>query len=425
MPTNFTGTYANGRTISLGTSKMTPDIILMSQGSAYGGFLVQAGWHVDAAMSARDGHWIWGPYNRTDKPPFTYLNSGPCNDGVYTYYNRDTFEWWGYSLTTGDKLWGPKVFPHNVWDKYGMAPIGGYGNIYAQGFGGYVNCFDIKTGDLKWTFFSGGSGYDTPYGVWVIWTFARQTLADGKFYCGEGHEYSPPTFRGAQELCIDAFTGKLLWSVLGFYAEGPVAIADGVMVTDNAYDMLLYAFAKGNTATTVSASPKVAVNGSNVLIEGTVTDQSPGQTCLGIPAAGTPAIGDLYMKPWMEYLYMQQPMPTNATGVGVQLYATGQDGAVIDIGTVTSDGMGRFEYLWTPPTTGTYKILAGFAGSNSYYASSAETSLGVSAAPPAPAPAAEAVAPDYTPMFAGIIAAVVVVAVLVVYTLLTVRKLKK
>jgi hypothetical protein len=224
-------------------------------------------------------------------------------------------------------------------------------------------------------------------------------------------------FRGAQELCIDAFTGKLLWSVLGFYAEGPPAIADGVMVVDNAYDMQLYAFSKGQTATTVTASPKVAVNGSSVLIEGTVTDQSPG-------AKGTPAIADLYMKPWMEYLYMQQPMPQNATGVGVQLQAVGSDGTVIDIGTVTSDGFGNFKYMWTPPTTGTYSILATFAGSESYYASYAETALGVSAAPPAPAPAAEQVLPDYTPMFAGIIAAVVIVAILVVYTLLTVRKQK-
>jgi hypothetical protein len=427
IPTNFTGTYANGRPISLSIqgSQSTPDVILMRYSSA--GAPMQPGWFVDAAMSARDGRMLWGPINRTDVVEAnTYTRTGPAGAGCYAYGDADTFTWTGFSLTTGEKLWGPITYPHNVWDRYGMNTQTAYGNLYVVGFGGYVNCIDYKTGAIKWTYFTGGSGYDTPYGVWPLWTFARVSIADGKIWVDEGHEYSPPTFRGAQGIMLDAYTGKQLWSVLGFYAEGPPAIADGVMVVDNAYDMQLYAFAPGRTATTITASPAVVTNGSSVLIRGTVTDQSPGQTCLGIPAAGTPAIGEAYMKPWMEYLYMQQPMPSNATGVPVQLQAVGSDGAITDIGTVRSDAFGNFEYKWTPTTTGTYKILATFAGSNSYYASYAETSAGVD---PSPAPTyittAAAAAPDNTPIFAGMTVAIVVVAILVVYTLYTVRKQKK
>jgi len=430
VPTNFTGTYANGRPIALGISSISPDVILMRQNpSTYSVFAVQPGYYYEAGFSARDGHMLWGPYNRTGiVEPFTYTRSAPISYGVYVYGDADTFTWSGFSATTGDKLWGPITYPHNVWDRYGINVQVGYGNMYAVGFGGYVNCIDLKTGTIKWTYFSGESGYDTPYGVWTIWTFARVTLADGKLYCAEGHEYAPPTFRGAQELCLDAYTGKQLWSVLGFFIEGPQCIADGVLMTDNSYDMLLYAFDKGPSATTVTASPALATNGSSILIRGTVTDQSPGQTCLGIPAAGTPAIADAYMKPWMEYMYQQQPEPTNATGVPVQLYATGPDGATINIGTVTSDIYGNYEYIWTPPTTGTYKILAGFAGSNSYYASSAETGLGVAQAPPAPSTnntsTPVAAAPDYTPMFAGIIVAVAVAIVIGIVNLYMLRKRK-
>jgi hypothetical protein len=423
IPTNFTGTYANGRTISLSIqgSQSTPDIILLRYSSA--GAPMQPGWFVDAAMSARDGRLLWGPINRTDiVEAYTYTRSGPAGAGCYAYGDADTFTWTGFSLTTGEKLWGPKTFPHNIWDRYGTNTQTAYGNLYTIGFGGYVNCIDYKTGDLKWTYNTGGSGYDTPYGVWTLWTFARVSIADGKLYAGEGHEYSPPLFRGAQQICLDAFTGKLIYSILGFYAISPPAIADGYMVTQNAYDAQLYCFGKGQSATTVTASPAVVTNGSSVLIRGTVTDQSPGQTCLGIPARGTPAIADIYMKPWMEYLYMQQPMPQNATGVGVQLQAVGSDGSTIDIGTVTSDAFGNFEYKWTPTTTGTYKILATFVGSNSYYASYAETSAGVDPAPQAAAPAAEAVAPDYTPMFAGIIVAVAVAIVIGLVNLFWKRK---
>ena len=84
----------------------------------------------------------------------------------------------------------------------------------------------------------------------------------------------------------------------------------------NAYDNRLYCYAKGLSATTVSAADTAIPEGSSVLIKGTVTDQSPGKTCLGIPAKGTPAIADASMSEWMEYLYQQQPMPTNDRSPG-------------------------------------------------------------------------------------------------------------
>jgi hypothetical protein len=124
----------------------------------------------------------------------------------------------------------------------------------------------------------------------------------------------------------------------------------------------------------------------------------------------------------MAFLYEGQPEPTNRTGVPVLLKAMRSDGSMIDIATVTSDVMGHFEYMWTPPTTDTYKILAIFPGTESYWTSSAETALGVTAAPAPAYITTEAVAPDYTPMFAGIIATVVIVAILVVYDIFRKRK---
>jgi hypothetical protein len=92
-------------------------------------------------------------------------------------------------------------------------------------------------------------------------------------------------------------------------------------------------------------------------------------------------------------------MPTNATGVTVHLQAMLSDGTVIDITHVTTDIMGHYEYTWTPPAQDTYKILATFEGSNSYWTSSGQTGLSVGAAPAAtPAPQA---APDTTMIIIG------------------------
>jgi hypothetical protein len=155
------------------------------------------------------------------------------------------------------------------------------------------------------------------------------------------------------------------------------------MLAYSVYDAQIHAYGTGRSATTVTA-PDVAIpQGNQVLIQGTVTDQSPGQTCLGIPAAGTPAISDASMSDWMAYLYHQQPKPTNATGVPVKLTAIDPNNNWQNIGTVTSDAKGNYAIAWTPPVPGMYTVTATFAGSNSYYASEAGTSFIISTSPSA------------------------------------------
>jgi hypothetical protein len=110
-------------------------------------------------------------------------------------------------------------------------------------------------------------------------------------------------------------------------------------------------------------------------------------------------------------------------GVPETLRAMRSDGTIIEIGTVTTDLKGHLSYMWTPPTNNLYTITATFNGDESYGSSSAQIHVLVTVAPQAPAPAAEA--PEYTPMFAGIIVAVVITICLVLYTLYTVRKTRK
>jgi hypothetical protein len=221
--------------------------------------------------------------------------------------------------------------------------------------------------------------------------------------------------------CVDANSGTLIWKVAN-YAQDP-AIADGYVVTLNGYDMQDYCFGKGLSAVTVQAPLTSVPQGDSVLIQGTVTDQSPGQTCLGTPAAGTPAISDDSMSAWMEYLYMQKPKPTNAVGVSVLLQAAKSDGTIIDITHATSDIAGHYEYTWTPPTADTYKILATFEGSNSYYASSDQTGLSVSTSSVANTTnASEGFGANMITLLTVVI---VILAVLVVYSIVSARKQPK
>ncbi len=367
-------------------------VIVLTDLSAAG--FTNPGWAIIEGYSTTDGKLLWGPLNTTFTP-WTRIWEGGQGNGVMTFFVNEEFSWYGYSMTSGQKLWGPTKAPSNSWSYYTIHSMVAYGNLYTADFGGYVNCYDVQTGTLKWTWNTGSSGYETPYGVWPIVNF--ECIADGKLYVLGGHMYSPPLYHGAKLYCINATSGNELWSISDFAItnHAACAIADGYLLIPNAYDNRIYCYNKGQSATTVTIQNDVVSLGSTVLIKGTVTDQSPGETCLGIPAAGTPAISDDSMTAWMEYLYQQQPIPTNATGVPVSLTAIDANGNSHDIGMVTSDTDGKYSVLWTPPIEGKYTIVANFDGTNSYYSSHDSTALGVTKSSASPAPTSTA--PTATP----------------------------
>jgi hypothetical protein len=127
----------------------------------------------------------------------------------------------------------------------------------------------------------------------------------------------------------------------------------------------------------------------------------------------------------MEYLYMDQPYPSQATGVPVSIDAIDPNGNYIHIGNATSDISGTFGFAWTPPDVpGKYTIVATFSADNSYYGSSGETyAYVVSAAAPSASPTATptSVADMYfVPAIAGLFVLIIVVAI--VLALLMLRK---
>jgi len=411
-------------------TKIDSDVILMTAmpniftGGPPGGG--QTGWRIEAGYSAIDGRLLWGPINRT-LTPFTNKPLGPAGEGVYTEYTNQLMTWTAYSIKTGEKLWGPTKPYNSSWGYYDFTPLGviGYGNLYVWGLSGEVYCYDVKTGVEKWSWSAGSAGVDTPYGTWPLGTWwSHHVLADGKLYVQSGHDYTPPVFKGAKLYCLNATTGEKIWSSLSFNIVGSPACADGIMVWHNGYDNQIYAYGKGPSATTVTASPKISVHGNKVLVEGTVTDESPGAKEYAQTARfpnGVPAIADEDMSAWMEYLYQQQPKPADATGVKVTISVLDPNNNAYEVATATSDANGYFGAMFTPPVPGKYTVIATFTGSESYYGSVAETFINVEEAPAATAPptAPPASMADiyFLPMSIVIIIAIVVVGLLLVLML--------
>ena len=168
--------------------------------------------------------------------------------------------------------------------------------------------------------------------------------------------------------------------------------------------------------------------GDHAIVQGTVMDISAGtkqtEQAADFPN-GVPVSSDASMSAWMSYVYQQQPMPTNFTGVTVTLTAIDPNGNLITLGKATTDANGLFSYMWqTPDVPGKYTITATFAGTNGYWGSNAQTAVYVQSAPPA------TLAPTATPTsianlyFLPVSIAIIIVIVIVgaVLALLMLRK---
>ena len=92
---------------------------------------------------------------------------------------------------------------------------------------------------------------------------------------------------------------------------------------------------------------------------------------------GVPAVSDASMTNWMEYVYKQQPKPTNATGVPVTINVVDANGNYRTIGTATSDATGFYSVQWKPDIPGKYTVYVIFGGSESYWPSQATTAFSV------------------------------------------------
>jgi outer membrane protein assembly factor BamB len=402
---------------------------LPSPGSSWSPYTV---WAISLKPDSR-GQLLWmknydapeGNITRSFAPIFMSEMVDP-SARVFTMYDKETIQWIGYSIDNGTKLWQtPTEASMNYYADVGLPRFSvAYGKLYSQGYAGVVYCYDLTTGQQLWNY-TAPAGLDAGYTGFPLGIGA---IADGKVYLfTTEHSANSPHIKGVQFRCINATTGAEVWTVDGYGSSGAMAVADGYLVYLNLYDMQIYTVGKGPSATSVTASPKVSVQGSSVLIEGTVTDISAGTTQNEQAARfpnGVPAVSDESMSDWMDYVYMQKPRPTNVTGVPVSIYAIDSNANYRNIGETTSDANGCYSYSWTPDIPGKYTVIASFDGSESYWPSHAETAFNVDEATPTQNPTAipQSVADNYfVPAIAGLFVLVIITLALVVLLMLRKR----
>ncbi len=352
---------------------------------------------------------------------------------VWTMTDSETMQWIGYDLSNGKLRWGPTTteIPAMQYFSSGSGAnqraVTAYGNLYTQGFGGEINCYNTTNGALLWNYNNTNSGANTGWGLMPIFINA---IADGKVYAFN-NEHSPdsPLYKGYSIYCIDAFTGEEIYKMLGWAGQtggtgtSTSILADGSLVYYNYYDNQLYCVAKGPTKTTVTAPNLAATFGQSVVISGTVTDISAGtnqhEQASRFPN-GVPVASDASMSALMEYVYMNQPKPTSFTGVEVKISVIDSNNNMRVIGTATTDINGFYSLNWTPDIPGAYTVIASFEGTGGLYGSNSRAAFAVDEASPTqtPPPSEPSITDQYfIPAVIGIIIAIIVVGLVTIFIL--------
>ncbi len=344
----------------------------------------------------------------------------------------------GYSLTTGEKLWGPLGDQPGFQYYSSREGVPYNGLLYVSGLGGVLQAYSMTNGTLMWSYGNGGTpGNDTNMalnGPWGLQPLHISHFVAGIVYTFAG-EHSPtnPLYSGELTRAINATTGEELWTLLAWSGCGlgnsmqSFPIADGYAAFYNCYDAQVYVIGRGPSQLTVTAPDTAATVGVPVVIRGTVIDISAGtqqdQPSKDFPN-GVPVVSDASISDFMASVYEDQPMPNNVIGVPIAIYVTDANGNYRQIGSATSDASGMYTLSWMPDIPGDFTVMAKFDGTKGYFGSSAETSFTAINAPATPAPTAEPIKTDadmyFVPAVAGIIVAIIAVGA--VLTLLMLRK---
>jgi hypothetical protein len=350
-----------------------------------------------------------------------YVDDPVYGEGVIGVWSKEITTHYGFSVKDGRYLWA--TASEHYLDAYGWGNAEhtwyyAYGKLYSVGVAGILYAYDLATGATEWTY-NLTDAYGEPITGQNWWGWIT-LIADGKVYVGTcEHSAENPLPRGAPQVCVNATDGSEIWRIDGMFRNtrwgGNGVIADSIIATMDTYDQRVYAIGKGPTQTTIVSPTSSIDGGKQFIIQGSVTDISPGLRDYELTARfpnGVPAVSDESQSDWMLYVWKQFECPTDATGVPLTISVIDANGNYRVVGTTTSDATGHYSFAWQPDISGAYQVYVTFAGSKAYYGSSATATFyadeAAATATPMPTPAPSAADLYFLPAVIGIVIALIV-----------------
>ncbi len=139
------------------------------------------------------------------------------DDQVFGVFVKETQQWFGYSLATGNLLWGPTP-SMGAWDMYGgsgtgtsAAPVIADSTLLMGGYAGILYAYNDTTGNILWTYDAPNVGGESPYGMYPL---AIGSVCNGNVYI-YSTEHSPvkPLWRGSEIRDVNITNGQQIWAI--------------------------------------------------------------------------------------------------------------------------------------------------------------------------------------------------------------------
>ena len=242
---------------------------------------------------------------------------------------KETMQWYGYDLDTGNLKWGP-VGNTRSFNYYptigsgGVAQIGyvAYGKLYVGGYGGEIFAMTQKQATELWSYGGGGEGNSTNSGTETSWglypTFIACNMRRQSLRIQQRTLSKHATLQRRKNTCLNATTGQELWTLdswaaVGGFGDFGFPTADGQIAYLNAYDMKVYSIGKGPSAMTVTHQKQRLNIGKSIsykryshryLCRHTASTNNQHASLTVSQQSPTKAMGS-----WMEYVYMQKANP--------------------------------------------------------------------------------------------------------------------
>jgi outer membrane protein assembly factor BamB len=251
------------------------------------------------------GQEIW--YNNVTGNPSASTSpwEATCGDGVYAAFNLASMTWTAWNANIGQYLWTSTPDDYSFGGYIQYSPLIADGRLLYGDYNGNEYCINVTNGARLWKFNSGNvTTLGTLYGTWPMWW--GPTIANGVVFCGGGYEtLNRPIDPGFKLFAINETTGTEIWDIDG--SMDPVAMSDGLLICNNAYDTQAYSFGQGPSKTTVTAPQVGITTATPITITGRVTDICAGSQQAAVVANfpnGLPCVSDASQSAWMEYVYM-------------------------------------------------------------------------------------------------------------------------
>ena len=150
---------------------------------------------------------------------------GPVSSGVYTEFNKATMQYYGFSITTGQQLWGPTTPLKHAESSYSFGGTATDSIFMQEGITG-VYAFNLADGKPAWSWEPPPAGLQNAFPNYPVEGISP-IAAGGMIFAATSNTHGDQLFRGGNYTASTLLRKASLER--GWILHRRMAVADGYL----------------------------------------------------------------------------------------------------------------------------------------------------------------------------------------------------